>query len=422
MNDDGPGPTRLLHQEDTRLLGFEATVLAVRLSAEGWEVALDRTAFYAESGGQPSDHGLLAGRPVLALRREKGVVWHTVAESELAPGDPVVGRVDGERRRDHVQQHTGQHILSQAFVREGGRNTRSFHLGAEESTIDLDGEKPDAALLEAVVSAANACVLEDRPIHIHEVPRDELDRFPLRRDPGAEHEILRLVEIEDWDWSACGGTHAGRTGEVGTVHVLGVEKIRELWRVRFLAGGRTVRYLYRAHRVLDETARAHSLRWDAIAEATRGWTAEIAALAREVRRLRVERGEREADRLRLETAPQPGEARLFGLWLEHAGPDELRALASRLAVAGKVLVLAGCPDGDRETWVAARGPDWPAGEGWRPHAGECLRDWLASRGGKGGGSDAFAQGGAPRNVSADPGEAARAFLQNRMPKGLPAAE
>lgn len=430
MNAAGPGPTRLLHQEGTRLLEFEATVLDVRSSEEGREVALDQTAFYAESGGQPSDDGTLDGRPVLGLRRENGVVWHTVAEGAFAPGDGVVGRVDGARRRDHMQQHTGQHILSQAFVREGGRNTRSFHLGAEESTIDLDGERPEAALLESVASAANVCVLDDRSVRIHEVPRDELDRFPLRRDPGAEHEILRLVEIEDWDWSACGGTHAQRTGEVGTIQILGVEKIRGLWRVRFLAGVRSVRYLSQAHRVLDETARAHSLRWDAIAEAARGWTAEIAALTRELRRLRVERGEREADRLFLETEPGPGCVRLFGLWLESAGPDELRALASRLVVSGAAFVLAGCPDGDREIWVAAHSADWPAEAAPAPHAGEWLREWLAARGGKGGGSYAFAQGGAPRAVSGGHGETAgeavetatgeeaRAFLQNRMRKGV----
>jgi alanyl-tRNA synthetase len=441
MNRSGPEPTRLLHNEDTGLLEFEATVVAVRAGEHGGEIALDRTAFYTESGGQPADHGVLAGRAVLGLRREGGVVWHAVTKCGLVPGDVVTGCIDAARRRDHMQQHTGQHILSQAFVREGARNTRGFHLGAEESTIDLDGDKPQIELCESVAVAANDCVFSDRPISIHEVPREELGRYPLRRDPGAEQEVLRLIEIEEWDWSACGGTHARRTGEVGAIQILGVEKVRGLWRLRFLAGGRTLRYLSRAHRVLDETARAHSLRWDGLGDAARAWTAEIVELTREVRRLRVERGEREAERLLLATKPGSGGVLLLGLWREdaphgeHGGPDELRALASRFVASTAAIVLAGCPDGERETWVAARSAAWTdveadagaAADGPPPHAGELLREWLAMRGGKGGGSDSFAQGGAPRATAADPGsvdpgEEARIFLQKRMLKGLGASD
>lgn len=447
-----PEPTRLLYHDDTGLLEFEATICAVLPREPGSEIALDRTAFYAESGGQPADHGSLAGRTVLGLRREGGVVWHAVAECGLAVGDLVTGCIDATRRRDHMQQHTGQHILSQAFVREGARNTCGFHLGAEESTIDLDGEKPPPDLCEAVAAAANDCVLSDRPVRMHQVPRGELDRYPLRRDPGEEHEVLRLIEIDEWDWSACGGTHARRTGEVGAIHLLGVEKVRGLWRVRFLAGGRTLCYLSRAHRVLDETARAHSLRWDGLAEAARAWTTEIVALSREVRSLRVERGEREAERLLLATEPGPGGARLLGLWRDDAGTDELRALASRFVASGSAFILAGCPDGEREVWVAARSVAWSANRtagtaagsasgtglaGPVPHAGEWLREWLAARGGKGGGNETFAQGGALRAVPADPGEvspgaagpgaagrgeAATAFLQKRMSKGLGASD
>jgi len=408
MNGSGPEPTRLLHHEAPDLLEFEATIVAVRPGDAGFEVALDRTAFYTESGGQPADHGALAGRPVLGLRREGCVTWHAVTEGGLVPGDVVTGCIDAARRRDHVQQHTGQHILSQAFVREGARNTRGFHLGAEESTIDLDGDKPQIDLCESVATAANNCVLSDRPLRIHNVPREELGRYPLRRDPGAEHEVLRLIEIEGWDWSACGGTHARRTGEVGAIHLLGIEKVRGLWRTRFLAGERTLRYLSRAHRVLDEMARTHSLRWDGLAEAARAWTSEIAELTREVRSLRAERGEREAERLFLATKPGLGGVRLLGVWREDvsdgghgplrrgAGPDELRALASRFVASGTAVVLAGCPDGEREAWVAARSATWTETAGPPPHAGEWLREWLATRGGKGGGTETFAQGGAPR--------------------------
>jgi alanyl-tRNA synthetase len=414
-----------LHLEDTYRLEFEGLVQAVRPAEQGGiEVALDATAFYVGSGGQPSDGGTLAGREVRSVHLEDGVVWHRLevrpgdAMAECLPGGFVEGRIDAALRLDHMQQHTGQHILSQAFVRCAQLPTVGFHLGREESTVDLRGERPEPDAIERVLLEANDCVLADRPVRVHFVERTDLERYPLRRDAAAEHDVFRLIEIEEYDWSACGGTHARRTGEVGPIQILGVERIRQDWRIRFLAGRRALAYLRAAHRLLDETARAHSLHWTAIPEAAAGWKKAAADAEREVRRLQVERGEREGARLARETPADARGRRVRGCWAGEAGAEELRALATSFGAAGGALFLGGSRTGDRCAWVAACGERADATSGLPP-ADALLQDWLAEVAGKGGGNAAFARGTSP----APPWPAEelerrlRAWLQKRIEKG-----
>ena len=418
--------TELLHRRDPALLAFEARVVGLRAWERGVEVALDRTAFYAESGGQPDDAGFLAGRPVVALVAERGIVWHRLeGPADLAIDATVPGVVDGERRQDLMQQHTGQHILSQAFFRTGSRGTVSVHFGAAESTIDLDGARPDPPLLEEVSVRANACVLSDREVRTHVVPRAELGRYPLRREPGIDEDPLRLVEIEEWDWSACGGTHARRTGEVGPLLLLGVEKIRDHWRVRYLAGRRALAWMRSAHQVLDETARDQTIDWRRLPEAVRGWRAEAVEAMREGRRLRVALAAREAERLAAEVVVGSDGIRWLSLWLGERSAEETRELAVRFADAAEpAVILAGGRTAGRSAWTAARSDALP-GRWSRLSAAELLRAWLATMGGKGGGTERCAQGGAPLPDGQD--EAAlqaslAAWLQNRIENGLGAGD
>lgn len=409
--------TLKLHLEETFLFRFEARVLSVGCEGEGLvRVACDRTAFYVESGGQPSDGGFLAGREVVGLRFEEGVVWHILrgeapprpgnarddsqgpparAETPLEPGATVAGEVDAARRLDHMQQHTGQHILSQAFMRAGPRPTHSFHLGREECTIDLSGPPPDPALLDAAFDLANACVLDDRPVRVHQVSRDDLARYPVRREPGGQRDVLRLIEIEDFDWSACGGTHAARTGQVGPIHILGAEKAKALWRIRFVAGRRALRYLAEAHRVLQEVARDHSIHWKGLPEAARLWQAETQTALKEVRRLRQELEEKEGEKLYHSTpADVEGVRRLF-LWLGDLSAEALRRRAARFAALGPALVLVGSGQEDRAHWISARSAELPDGlASWS--ALEQLRVWVDRLGGRGGGTPLLAQGSSRR--------------------------
>ncbi len=401
-------PTERLSALDTYLFRFEGTVLGLRRAGEEHvEVALDRSAFYAASGGQPSDRGRLEGREVVAVLDEDGVIWHRFLsaaagpEPVFLPGAAVTGEIDAQTRLDHMQQHTGQHILSQAFLRTAELPTVSFHLGPEESTIDLRGARPGPEVCEAALIEANDCVLADRAVRTHLVDREEVGRYPLRREPTAEVDRLRLIEIEDYDWSACGGTHARRTGEVGPIQILGVEKIRSDWRIRFVAGRRALAYLRGAHRVLDEIARAHSLHWTGIPEAARAWKEAAGAAEREVRRLREERGAVEGERL-WRDAPEVAGGRAAAFWAGERTAEELRALAARFTEPGPSLLLAGGAASGRSHWVCARGGSGSVGPDFPP-ADQLLREWLEEIGGKGGGSGSFARGTGPEGGAAAEG-------------------
>src|SRR5262249_29703235 len=193
---------------------FDATVRGVEHRHGRLVVALDRTAFYPTSGGQPFDTGTLGGlRVVDVFDDESGDVFHAVEGGLLEPGQGVHGKINWARRFDHMQQHTGQHVLSAAFDRLFAARTVSFHLGADGSTIDLARELAADQIAEAELEA-NRVVWEDRPVEIRFADKTDAAAMPLRKESKREG-TLRLIDVENWDLSACGGTHVARTGAIG---------------------------------------------------------------------------------------------------------------------------------------------------------------------------------------------------------------
>jgi alanyl-tRNA synthetase len=214
-------PTQKLYFRDSSLLEFSATVLDVQPRDAGASVIVDQTAFYPTGGGQPNDTGTLEGsRVVDVFEDDAGLIHHFLEEpGQIKAGDKVSGLVDRARRLDHLQQHSGQHILSQAFVQACGAETRSFHLSAQTSTIDIDLDSPSNTHMRAAEDIANAIIFEDRPMRVHLVDEEEASRLPLRKESAVQGEI-RVIEIENFDWSPCGGTHAARTGQIGLIAIL----------------------------------------------------------------------------------------------------------------------------------------------------------------------------------------------------------
>ena len=217
---------------------FDATVLSVDSVAGHTHVTLDQTAFYPTSGGQPFDTGSLGGAAVTdVIDREDGTVVHVVS-GELKVGEVVSAEIDWARRFDHMQQHTGQHVLSAAFDRLFGVRTESFHMGQLSSTIDLAREVTPSEVAKAE-DDANRVVWEDRPVAIRFATAEEAASMGMRKE-SARTGTLRLIDVADYDLSACGGTHVERTGAIGIIAIGSVEKFKGGSRVEFLCGGRAL--------------------------------------------------------------------------------------------------------------------------------------------------------------------------------------
>jgi len=228
-----------LYYTDSYLVEFDAVVREVHLQGDRWKVVLDRTAFYPTSGGQPFDTGTLGDANVLdVFEQEDGTIGHLV-DRELETNSRVRGHVNWARRFDHMQQHTGQHLLSAAFEREAGARTVSFHLGTSAATIDLDKEL-SAEQIAHVEDVVNGVLWEDREICVEFVTAHEAAKLPLRKDPTREGE-LRIIDIKDYDLSACGGTHVKRTGAIGMIAVSGSERFKGKLRVEFVCGIRALK-------------------------------------------------------------------------------------------------------------------------------------------------------------------------------------
>jgi alanyl-tRNA synthetase len=229
---------------------FDATVVRVETRGPHTGVWLDRTAFYPTSGGQPFDTGTLAGATVVGVEEDDdGDVVHLVAGTLPQVGAPAYGVIDWQRRFDHMQQHTGQHLLSAVLEHAFDARTVSFHLGAETSTIDVDRELTAAQLAQAE-REVNAVIWRDLPVSIRYVSADEARALPLRKE-SARTGTLRLIEIQGVDLSACGGTHVGATGAIGQVILAGWERFKGGQRIEFVCGGRA---LLRAQQIRDACA------------------------------------------------------------------------------------------------------------------------------------------------------------------------
>ena len=236
--------TERLYYTDSYVTEFDANLLGIEEHDGRPAAVLDRTAFYPTSGGQPFDRGDLGGAAVIdVVDRADGAILHVfdgeIEVSEAGGRRLVHGAIDWARRFEHMQQHTGQHVLSAAFDAVMGARTESFHLGSTASTIDLN-RTVSPADLQRVEDEANRVVWEDRPVAIRFADPDDAARLMLRKEP-VRTGRLRIVEVEGFDVSACGGTHVARTGAIGSIVVRSTESFRGGTRVEFLCGGRAVR-------------------------------------------------------------------------------------------------------------------------------------------------------------------------------------
>lgn len=379
--------TDRLYYTDPYLSEFDAETVAivnVEPSSEGPRRAavLDRTAFYPTSGGQPHDTGALgSARVVDVVDRDDGEILH-VFSGELGPG-PVRGRIDWDRRFEHMQQHTGQHILSAAFAHGPGARTVSFHLGSESATIDLDREVSPAQIASAALDA-NRIVWEDRPVSVRFADAAAAARLPLRKESAREG-VLRLIDIDNFDLSACGGTHVARTGAIGVITVASWERVRGGTRVEFLCGIRALKGYTALRDTVAASARLLSVLPADLPQSIERAQADARESRRLVKELQGRMTEHEAAALAA-AAEVRGGVRLVVEALAGLEANGLKAIASAIAAR----------DGHAAVLFSAAAPVAvvvATGAGVSTDAAAVLKRLTETFGGKGGGRAELAQGG-----------------------------
>ena len=378
--------TRRLYYDDSYQRDFTAQVLSCEPQLHGavpaWVAVLDCTALYPTSGGQPNDLGKLGDANVLDVRDDGEDVEHVV-DRQLALG-PVKGCVDWGRRFDHMQQHTGQHLLSAMFQERYGRPTVSFHLGAEICTIDLRGPEPTEEILEGAERAANLVIAEDRPITVRYGTAEQFAELGCRKVVERSG-ILRAIEIEGADLQPCGGTHVKNTAQIGLTLVRRSSKMRQDWRVEFVCGRRAARAARHDFQLLHKAA---ELLGSAVEDVPVSVERAISERDLHFKNARVllqrvaeadaaaalQSGERNANGLRVV-------AQAFG---EETQPEYLNSFATQLAKAEKTVALLGRSACGHLIFAQ------------HPSAGKdmnaLLKQVLAQFPGKGGGSRDFARG------------------------------
>jgi alanyl-tRNA synthetase len=397
--------TERLYYNDSHLIEFEATVTDKTDRVSGWTaVILDRTAFYPTGGGQPSDTGTLDNtRVVECVEDEENGVLHVIQGQAPEVGAIVTGRVDWPRRLDHLQQHTGQHILSQAFVTLFNAPTRGFRVMQESSEIDVELTNPTNELIERAIGLANNVIWEDRQINIKSATPEEAVGLPLRKDPSRDGE-LRLIEIEGFDLTPCGGTHAYRTGEVGIIAVRSWERAKGLTRIEFVAGGRALTDYRRANKTARALAALFSAGRDDAANLAAHLVEENKDLHRRLRTLEEVAARVEADEL-LANAPatsvagttvngagvsrvsESASTKIVSQVFDNRDAESLKRLALALIAHPQTVALLGAHDKDTARLVFARSSDSSS------DMNVLMREACVLLEGRGGGKPDLAQGG-----------------------------
>jgi alanyl-tRNA synthetase len=393
--------TDRIYYTDPSCQTFSATVVSSDDIDGRAHIVLDRTAFYPTSGGQPFDTGTIGGVAVVdVIDRDDGEVVH-VASAPMAPGTVVQGIVDWPRRFDHMQQHTGQHVLSAAFDRLASARTESFHLGAVSATIDL-GREVSPQQIASAEDDANRVVWEDRPVAIRFVTPEEAASLPLRKEP-ARTGRLRLIEVEHFDLSACGGTHVSRTGAIGVIAVSGWERFRGGTRVEFLCGDRALRRFRAWRDALAATQRHLSVAPEEMAAAVERLQGDIKSIQRNVKGLQEKLAVHEATAL-LAKGTLIGDRLVVAEAIDGWDAQALKTMAVAAAAEQPSAAVALFTTSTPALVVIARGAAIGV------DASAVLKALVAQFGGKGGGKPDLAQGGGLVGATTELLEAVRHLL------------
>ena len=380
--------TERLYYHDSRLLEFDA--IAVEHAGDARHLVLDRTAFYPTSGGQPHDTGVLGGARVTDVIDEDHRVVHVVDAPVLL--GPVHGTVDGVRRRDHAEQHTAQHLVSALAADRLGWETVSVHFGADRSSIELATSTVSAEQLRTLEQWANEIIGECRDVSIGFEDATIAERTGLRKPSGRTGDI-RVITIAGLDRSACGGTHLSRTSEIGSVLLLGVEKIRGQVRIGLLAGGRVLAHARANCALLSTVARDMSCAVGELETLVPARQLDFKVLRERLTKLEAEVAGSRLRALFHATAPNPDGVRRMVHHVTDESAPMLHAMAAAAGPLDRVMFVAVAPSPPTIYFATSADSGIDAGARLKPA--------LEAAGGRGGGSTRVAQGTAPTHSTLD---------------------
>lgn len=387
--------TTRLYYNDSFLYDFDAEVREV-LENPRPGLVLDRTAFYPTSGGQVFDTGWISLEASPKLRVAEvadagdGKVIHYLEAplKDVRPGTRVRGQIDATRRRDHMQQHSGQHVLSAAFIRLYNMRTVSFHMADDYCSIDLDTPTLTKEQVESAERLANEIILENRPVDVRFVSRAEAEALGLRKLPPTERDELRIIDIHDFDLTACGGTHVSHTGQIASVLLRKIEKVRQGWRVEFVAGLRAVATARRDYTTLTETAALFSAHIYDLPQQARKSLDEIKSLRKQYEQSQEELAASYASVLLADARESQG-PRIVVRALSDRDLNFVKLLAQKLTRLSPSVVALLATTSPQPSLVFAQSPGQPF------DMGALMKEVMTKIGGRGGGSKDMAQGGIP---------------------------
>lgn len=384
--------TERLYYHDSFLNHFQATVKEV-VPGERNAVVLDRTAFYPTSGGQLFDTGVLQTLDARfdvseVAEDDHGRILHYVSGGAPTPGVAVRGEINTPRRRDHMQQHSGQHVLSAAFIHLYSFETVSFHMGDESCSIDLQASALSSEQIAQAESLANDIALEDRPVSMRFVSREEAQSLGLRKIPPAERDQLRLIDIHEFDLTACGGTHVTRTGQIGSILLRKAEKVRQGWRIEFVCGKRAVSTARHDYTTLAESAGLASGHIWEVPQQIRKLQDSAKTVRKQHSQTLEELASFHAGQLLAEAAEHNGRKVLVRIFSDK-DLEYIKLLAQRVVRQGTAICFfASIPGTAAIVFAQSAGQPFDMGK--------LMKESLATLGGRGGGSKDMAQGGPER--------------------------
>jgi alanyl-tRNA synthetase len=373
---------------DSYTTQFNATVVERLVMDNTPAVILDKTYFYPTSGGQPFDKGEMNGVAIIdvLVRKEDDAVLHML-DRELEE-DQVSAVINWQRRFDHMQHHTGQHILSQAFIQVAGAHTIGFHLSNASVTIDLNKKEIMSNHIEEAEQLANEIVWQNRPVTVKNVSTEEAKTLALRKIPATHNSILRLIDIDDFDLTACGGTHVARTGEIGQIKIIKQEKRGNKQRIEFRCGHRALNDYRQKHAIVVELSTLMTTGGTELNTAVKRLQNDNKHARRQLKKQQTELSRLEANHL-INQGVRFGDTVLVTRVFSDRDPGQVRALGSQLIRHDGVIALLGLA-GERAQLIFCRAASAPG------DMKQLLNTALSELGShSGGGSETFAQGVGP---------------------------